>query len=296
MPDLASDFVPPSDSQHGPARRYRIFLWVGPLLALSWLTLTLLDPDPGRGASEAIGLGYFFGSLFGHATLAAAWAAFGPGRLLWRLPLSLVWLFLLSVGVQINIEINGGPHNGAVLLGACMLGQWFLLQFPLWGLALGLRMRLRHTDEIEQGFDPRQWQFGIGQLIIITAIVGVTFGVGRMVFTALGDRFTFGGEGPVLMFLAAAAIVLTLPLLLAGLMRRLAVPGVLLALALIAGATFLEFPLLRNVMPGPGLGTIHLAAINAFSAAMVLAIVTVVRLNGYSLSRYLPASRNAAPA
>jgi hypothetical protein len=269
MPDHAASFEPPPPSQQGLARRYRVFLWAGPLLALSWLTLTLLDPDPGRGVSEVIGLGYFIGSL--------------------------VWLFLLAVGVQVNIEINGGPHDGAVMIGACMLGQWLLLQFPLWGLALGLRMRLRHANEIEQGFDPRQWQFGIRQLIIITAVVGVMFGVGRMVFTAFGDRFTsIGGEALIFAFLAAAAIVLTLPLLLAGLMRRLAIPGVLLALALIAGATFLEFPLLQRLVRGAGPETIHLAAINAFSAAMVLAIVTAVRLNGYSLARSVKSDAQAA--
>lgn len=267
-------------------RCYRVLLWIGPLVALSWLTLTLLDPDAGRGT---ISLGYFFGSLFGHTTLAAAWAAFGPGRLLWRVPLSVAWLILLAIGVQINIVINGGPHNGAVVLGACMLGLWLFLQLPLWGLALGLRMNLRHTDDMEQQFDPRQWQFGIRQLIIITAIVGVTFGVGRMLLTAFGDRFTLvGGEGPIIMFLATATIVLTLPLLLAGLMRRLAIPGVLLALALIVGATYLEFPLMARLMGGAVPSGLDLAAINAFSAAVVLIIVTIVRLNGYSLSRQPP--------
>ena len=261
------------------SRRYRVFLWAGPLLALSGLTLTLLDPDPGRGVPETIGLGYFFGSLFGHTTVAAAWAAFGPGKLLWRGPLSVAWLLLLAVGVQINIVINGGPHNGAVVLGACMLGLWLLLQLPLWGLALGLRMRLRHADEIEQGFDPRQWQFGIRQLIIITAMVGVTFGVGRMLLTAFGDRFTVGGEGPIILFLATATVVLTLPLLLAGLMRRLAIPGVLLALALIAGATWLEFPLMARVIGGAVPRGLGLAAINAVSATLVLIIVAIVRTN-----------------
>ena len=56
----------------------RLYLRVGPILALSWLSLALLDPDPGSGLSETIGLGFFFGSLFGHTTLSAAWTALGP--------------------------------------------------------------------------------------------------------------------------------------------------------------------------------------------------------------------------
>ncbi len=35
-------------------------------------------------------IGFFFGSFFGHTTLAAAWAALGPGPIGWRVPLSLV--------------------------------------------------------------------------------------------------------------------------------------------------------------------------------------------------------------
>ena len=145
-------------------------------------------------------------------------------------------------------------------------------------------MHLRHTDDIEQQFDPRQWQFGIRQLIIITAMVGVTFGVGRMFLTTFGDRFTLvGGEGPIIMFLATATVVLTLPLLLAGLMRRLAIPGVLLALALTAGATYMEIPLMARLMGGAVPRGLDLAAINAVSAFVVLIIVAIVRVSGYSL-------------
>ena len=49
------------------------------LLAVSWLSICVLDPDPGRCIAETVGIGYFFGSMFAHATLAAAWNAFGPG-------------------------------------------------------------------------------------------------------------------------------------------------------------------------------------------------------------------------
>lgn len=59
-------------------RRYRVFVWLAPLLGMSWLTLCVLDPDPGRGVSETLGFGYFFGSMLAHTTLAAAWNAFGP--------------------------------------------------------------------------------------------------------------------------------------------------------------------------------------------------------------------------
>lgn len=297
MPMSNPFFEPPAKVPSRLPRRYLVFLCVVPILALSWLGLTLLNPDAGRGGLEALSLGFFFGSLFGHATLAAAWAAFGPGKLLWRVPLSLVWLLLVAVGVQINVTVNGGPPNGAFLVAACMLGQWLLLQLPLWGLALGLRMRLRHSDEIEQARDPRHWQFGIRQLLIVTAIVGVMFGIGRLVLMAIGDRFQLsGGDGPILMFLALAAIPLNLPLLLGGLMRRWTVPGVVLALALIAGATLLELALLQRGMRRPSLEWFNLAVTNGVSAAIVLAIVAVVRFNGYSLARTVKSNSKALAA
>jgi hypothetical protein len=275
------------------ARRHRVFVWVGPLIAISWLSIALLDPDPRAGTLEAITLGYFFGSLFAHATLSAAWTAFGPGTLIWRLPLSLVWVASLPIAIAINVGLNGGPRDGPVVLGACLLAQWLVLQLPFWGLALGFRINLRHADEIKPGFDPRQWQFGIRQLIIITAIVGVVFGIGRLVVTNLGAHFSvLQGEGPILMFLAGAAVVMTLPLLLAALMRRMAIPAVLLVLALIGAATMWELPLLQSIYQGAGPGTVELFAINAFTAAIVLTVAATVRLSDYSLAR---PGRDTAP-
>jgi hypothetical protein len=270
-------------------RRYRVLLWTGPLIFISWLSLAFLDPDPGGGVYETIVLGYFLGSLFGHATLAAAWAALGPGPLLWRMPLSLVWVTMLAVAIGINVGVNGGPNEAPIVIGSCLLGQWLLLQLPLWALALGFKLHLRHADELNQGFDPRQWQFGIRQLIITTAIVGVVFGIGRLVVTNLSERLNLvSGEGPIFIFLALAAIVLTLPLLLAALMRRWALPGALVVLVLIGAATAWELPLLQSVHKGAGPGTVDLAAINAFTAAVVLLVASGVRLSGYSLSRQPP--------
>lgn len=266
--------------------RYRVFIWAGSLVALGLFSIAVIDPDPPGRLGEQIGLGFFFGTMFSHATLASAWTAFGPGPLVWRLPLSLVWVLLMPVAIGINVGLNGGPDEAAVVVGGCLLGQWFLVQLPLWGLAMGYGVRLQHRDEVGLGTDPRERQFGIRQLMIITAIVGVVFGIGRIVVVNLGHRLNVDGEVAIFGFLAIAAIVITLPVLLASLLPRLALPATLLVLVLVCFATAWELPMLRSTGAGRrgGPDAMHFVWINSLTTAWLLALVAVVRLNGYRLA------------
>jgi hypothetical protein len=265
------------------SRPNRVFLWAGPVVAFNLLLIAVLDPDPGRGILETIGLGFFFGTLFAHTTLSAAWTAFGPLPLVWRLPLALSWVALLAGAIGINVAVNGGPDEAFVVVGACLFGQWLLLQFPLWGLAIGYGLRLRHADDSQSHLDPRQRQFGIRELIIITAIVGVVLGIGRAVVGQLGERFSVGREAPIFLFLGVAAVVVTLPLLLAALMKRWTIPGVLLVLTLIGVVSAFEVQLLRTIAGSPGPKTADFLSINAFSAGVMLLVLSIVRRSGYSL-------------
>ena len=275
-------------------RRYRVFLWALPALFVSWLTLTFVDPDPGGQVTETIGLGYFFGSLFAHTTLAAAWAAFGPGSLLFRIPLSLGWIGALAVGIAINIALNGGPNGAALVLGMCFLGQWLLLQIPFWGLILGFRLRLQHADDVQLADDRRRYQFGIRQLVLVTTITGVMLGIVRLVLILIPQDFPgFGGDIPIFVFLSVAAVLVTFPLILAALLRRLAVRGVLIALGLIAIATILE-SFAHQGLGGRGPGLIDFIAINGFNSAFILIVTAIVRFNGYSLSRSVTNDANAS--
>jgi len=260
--------------------------------------LILVKPDGGGVSTEAIRLGFFFGSMFSQTTLAAAWAAFGPGALAWRIPLSLIWVSILVIAIAFNIGVNGGPPlDFAALLGGCLFGQWFLLQFPFWGLVLRLGLRLQHMDDSPQDIKLRELQFGIRQLIIITAIVGVVLGIGRFAVTTWGGRFGSNGAEPIVLFgfLAVASIVQSVPLLLATLMRRMVIPGVLVALALIVAVTVCEVPLLASIVGGSGAQTTHFIAINGLAAAAILSVVLVVRLNGYYLARHRTGTTEVKP-
>jgi len=263
-----------------------VSFWVAPFILVNWLLIAVLDPDPGRGLSETISIGFFLGTLFAHAALAAAWTALGPGPLVWRLPLSLVWIFLLAVAIQINLAINNGPTGGALVVGGCLFGEWLLLQIPLWTIALAFGAHIRHNTKT-QAFDPRERQFGIRQLIIVTTIVAVVFGSGRLIVPQMAEHMALTkGEGPIFVFLGVAAAILALPLMLAALMRQYALPSVLLVLTLIAIGTASEVPLLRLVGGGgPGPKVQDFVAINFFTVSILLAVLAMVRLNGYSLTR-----------
>jgi hypothetical protein len=203
---------------------------------------------------------------------------------------------MLAVALGINVGLNGGPDEAPVVVGGCLLGQWFLVQVPLWGLAIGYGLRLRHRDDAGLGSDPSERQFGIRQLMIITAIVGVVFGIGRLVVTNLEDRFRDGDELAVFAFLAIAAIVITVPVLLASLLPRLALPATLVALVLVGFATAWEMPLFRSSGAGRlgGPNAMHVIWINVFTTAWILALAVVARLNGYRLAAPAPGLPNHA--
>ena len=267
------------------AKRYRIILWAAPLILLQWMAAAVIKPDGSPRWIEYVIVGFFLGTFFGHATLAAAWAALGPGPVRWRFPLSLVWVAMLPMAIAINIAIHDWRLPYVFVIGGCLFGQWLIVQLPLWGLAMGYGLRLRHVDDVDTMQDCCERQFGIRHLMVITAIVGVIFGAGRILVGRQGATVRLDSDVQALIFLAVAAIALTLPLLLAGILPRRAIPAVLLVLTLIGLATAWELTLWR-VIPGGGGGpeTGHFVGINAFTAATILAGVAVLRLNGYQLA------------
>ena len=262
-------------------RRYRVFLWAGPPIFLTWLMAALLHEYPQDDVREIIFIAVFWGTMFGHTTLAATWSAFGPAPLIVRLPLSMAWVAMLSVAIFINLQITGGPPELALIIGACLFGQWLFLQLPMWGLAIGLGLRLNHRDDVAR-LGQEQLQFTIRQLLAVTTIVAVLVGIGRM---ALPVVIQNGSGVMIFAFLAGAEVILTLPLVLAALLRRFAVPGVLVALVLIAVATVGEMRLFQTMSSGLSVRFPVLIAANSGTVLVMLLVLTIVRLNGYSLCR-----------
>lgn len=204
-----------------------------------------------------------------------------------RVPLSIVWVVSLPAAIAITITVNGGPNDAVFTLGACLVGQWILLLFPFAGIASAFGLRLQRTAEVEDGADGQPFRFGIRDLLIVIAVCSVLLGLGRIILPIVSMRG--GNELYIFVFLAVAAVVMTFPLLLAALLRRKALLGVLMSLILIAVATALELPIMEMLggMRGPTRN--DFIAINVASAALILMVAGVVRLNGYCLfARRIP--------
>ena len=261
-------------------RKYRVFLWLAPIITLNWIGIAAIHPAGPR----TISLGFFFGSMFAHAAMSAAWMALGPLPIIYRAPLSITWLVMLIVGLSINLAINGGPSGALVIVAVCLVGQWSLVVITLLITRAIFGFRLQHPDECRTDASAPQFQFGIRQLLIVTSIVAVVLGIGRVAMPVLSKYLEFPGgrEIPIFTFLGIAAALVTLPLIIAALMRRLAILGVAITLALIGLATYWELSLMRAVsISGPGTG--DFMALNGATTLIMLVLLAVIRLNGYRL-------------
>src|SRR5262245_21663618 len=166
-------------------------------------------------------------------------------------------------------------------MSTCLAGQWILVQIPLWGLAVGYGMHVRHRDDA-QSLTARDRQFGIRQLMILTTIVAIVLAACRWVATsvAVGTDWT---EAPVFAFLAIAGAAMALPLLVAAPLPRFPIVASSALAGFIALLTWWELPLVNLVGGGPDIG--HLIFINLFQVAWIWAVVVLLRCCGYGTAK-----------
>ncbi len=257
------------------ASRYRVILFAGPLVAVGLLLIALTGPFGSEVTS-----GVFWGIMCGQTTAASAWCAFGPSRLAWRLPASLIWIAALPLIDAFTRRHYLGSASHSISVGIEVLGQWLLIQILLWVLASARGVQLRHRDDSDMEIDPRTRQFGIRQLMVATAIIGVTSGVCRLVVTSLD--FPLDIKTPNLVFMVIADVVVTLPLLLASLLPQRALPLTVLTLLLIGLVTSWETPMYLSVTGYDAKGLLVWS--NIFACAWILALAFVVRFSGYRLA------------
>lgn len=122
--------------------------------------------------------GIVLGLTFAQVVLLAVWTALGPARLITRTMTGFCGTILVALALVACVSSGGGGGEGWLFFVISVV-QWIVIQIPLWGFRL-FGWRLCWPGEQITGASRRDMQFGIGQMMVWTALVGVTFGIGRL--------------------------------------------------------------------------------------------------------------------
>lgn len=255
------------------------------VLALVLLTSAWIVVYPIEGPNTHLGIGFFLGSLFGHSMLISGWIALGPGGW-YRVPLALVWLLAFPCAFFFNTILYGfNSGSGILWVSASMI--ILLVQMLAWPMRFWLGLQIC-KPAYEQGGDSESFvsrQFGIQHLMIVTTVVAVIIGSGRLLLPYLSHWLVSTHEAAIFAFLIIAACIICIPLVFSALAMRKPVIPTLVLLAFTAFATYSELPLLASLgMASGGPDWLHLTLINAFSLLPVVIVSVALRIGGYQLS------------
>jgi hypothetical protein len=225
-------------------------------------------------------LGLIFGTIFQQTLLASAWVALGPGPIDSRIRWSLAWIAVLATAF--GVPLLATPGRGAVLAVVASLGGlWLFGQIPFWASTWMFRLHIQHQDEMTTEAFGRG-QFGIRQLMLFTAAIGLLLGIGRVVVSIdfLGARYL--QYFLVNLLLLTAQVVMSVPLIYASLLRRFAVPSILIAIVFMVILTLGEIEVANQILGG-GVKRKSIYWCNAIGALWTLVFAICLRSCGYRL-------------
>lgn len=168
-----------------------IWIWAGAgtLLTVGSIIIAFFLPGPQAAVTFAsIGIGFTFAT----AGLVAVWLAFTSYPLSWRLFFGLPTLIALSAALGWYVIRTDGGLPIMMASVACLWGQFIATQSPLWILRGAGGWRL--TDEPSEDGLPQKTQFGIGHMMIATAVVGVLLALGRFAASFIIDASVASGH------------------------------------------------------------------------------------------------------
>jgi hypothetical protein len=258
--------------------------------------VALVNPEFVGPEYDRVGMWVKLGTMFGQATLAAVFSALGPGLLVQRLTICTAWLVCLGFAWLFNVWLF--PQPDPVIILTASFGQWLLAQGLLWLIVWRRGTRIGF-DGCRAVHSPAGLQFGIRQLLILTAMTAALLGTGRALAPTIQEALEGSSwrEGPVFAFVVTTNIFLTLPLVLGALLPRNALVAVTVGLGFVALATWCEVSLLWLFIPGPvGIHSdvvVMFWLMNYLQAAWVLVPLSFLRLGGY---RFASAKSTAVTA
>jgi hypothetical protein len=259
-----------------------VFVVLCGIIVLGWIFVAAFT-----GPLDVVPGGLLLGTIFGQVALSAAWAALGPLPLKWRWPLAATWQSCLTLAVGVNIASeDDAPLMILFVVGGSMLGQWLLLQALLWGLATFARVQVADAHSVPIEEMPNDRQFGIRQLLLLTLLVAVVLGAGRLLLGGMrSDSFEDWTE-VLLIFgsIALAEALLALPLIIAPLLPKGASIACLGSLVVLAVGTTGQTWLMDKLVPGGATsGYWMYGSLNVSVAAWILGCLLMLRRCGFRL-------------
>lgn len=244
------------------ARSGLTLVFLGAVQLVVLLPIGLLDPlkfpDVG-GFRRSHAIAIVLGCGFAQASVAAAWMALGPLSINVRGPASAVWALTASLLLTLNIVVNS-PGNGVwegILLGGTLVGVWLVAQAPLWVARGTYRFQIHLLHEVDQAEIAAELQFGIRQLLVVTAAVGATLGLGRLLILGFESEGRWGGlGGPRLEMLVVVGLfvvcnsLVAFTVITAALLRRHWLFGLALGLCAANAVTLVEWTLFASLVSG----------------------------------------------
>jgi hypothetical protein len=266
------------------------YLWtIAVLVVIGWAAVALLQPGIRVPLLDALAGGFMFGTMFGHAGLAATWCALGPLPLAQRLPLSALWLTVVSMALGLNLA-RESASNGLVALamfGGILLLEWVLVQIPLWVLTTRRGLRIVHASATMAEGRQSEQQFGIRHVLILTTLVAIVLSFGRF---ALGGLKQEGTPPPasivvVFSFLAIFNAIYTLTVAGASFLETWRYVGAGLAIVAVGLMSLLEVPLLDLAarQASSRHEYVMFTSFNLVQATWIAVVLLLLRAGGYRL-------------
>lgn len=254
------------------------------LIGSGWLlTLVLFSSMHNSGPGNTFLVGLIFGTLFQLIVLAAAWGALGPGKLLWRIPLSLVWTWTVGTAFALPVLTERGGAQVALVFLLIATALWAITLAPLWLTAFSFGLQLRYQAESPDADTAKERQFGIAQLMIFTAFVAVLAAIGKLILSSNLIPDPNRELLTVISVFVVTQILVGLPLIFSGLLQERVALASGIALVLVAIVTFFE-NLTMSQFVGRGFPPQEFYVLtwaNVHSALWVLIFTAVVRGSGY---------------
>jgi len=197
------------------------------------------------------------------------------------------------VAVLLNGLLSNMPDGQfpafAGVFGLIAVGQWLLIAIPLWLLLTRRGISFRHVGELSPDVRATDQQFGIREILIVTAVTASLLSAIRWLFASLPWAPDESMRRGLMIFgyLALCNVFVTLPLLVAPLLRRFAHVSTLIALAFIALITSCEVPAFHQVernSTNERIVWITLWVMNYVQAMWVLMALGTLRAGGYRLA------------